>query len=99
MCATCRYDFAIGGVRRKETLYEGKTSGYAIASFVCGLICLFCGGLPLGIVALVLGEVAHKQIARDTGMSGKGMATAGRILGIIGIIGGVVILALYYFSG
>ncbi len=83
-------------VRGETSPHQGERSGYATASLICGLVCLFCGGIPLGIVALVLGEVARKQIARHPGLAGQRMASAGRVLGMIGIVAGVVILALYF---
>ncbi len=60
-----------------------RTSGLAIASLVLGIIWL-CG---LGsLLATIFGGVALNQIARSKGtLEGKGLATAGVILGIIGL--------------
>ena len=60
-----------------------------MVSLVLGLLSLvatFCWlGLPLGIPAIVFGTLAHRDIRRSDGMAGgRGMATAGIILGAIG---------------
>ena len=59
------------------------TSGMAIASMVLGILWLYWIG---SILALVFGYVAKRQI-RDSGgtLGGGGMATAGIVLGWIGV--------------
>jgi hypothetical protein len=61
----------------------------AVASFTLGVLCLVgtvCGmGLSLGIPAIILGAMAHRDIrAMGAGGKGGGYATAGIILGTIG---------------
>src|SRR5580704_1567319 len=61
----------------------------AVASLVLGIFCVtgtLCGlGLSLGVPAIVLGALAHRDIGRSAGAtSGRGLATAGIILGSIG---------------
>lgn len=68
----------------------GKSSGLATASLVCG-ICVFVL-FPLfflfAIVAVVLGHVAHSKIKASGGtLGGGGAATAGLIMGYLGIAG------------
>lgn len=59
-----------------------RTNGLAIAALVCGLV----GGPGVGsVLALSFGFRARRQIA-TTGEAGRGMATAGIILGFIGIL-------------
>lgn len=53
--------------------------GLGIASLVCGIVSFFCFGLILGILAVVFGG-----IAKGKGYKG-GMATAGIVLGVIGL--------------
>ena len=53
----------------------------AIASMVLGILWLYWIG---SILALVFGYVAKKQI-RERGEAGGGMATAGIVLGWIGV--------------
>ena len=69
----------------------------AVVSLVCGIIAVAvgCTGLVLGIVALINARNARAAIAANPGAySGEGMATAGHVLGIIGVIWGGII-ALY----
>ncbi len=61
----------------------------AVVSLVLGILCVagtLCGmGLSLGVPAIVLGALAHRDIARSAGTtSGGGLATAGIVLGSIG---------------
>jgi hypothetical protein len=63
-----------------------RTSQKAVWSLVTGLIGLLCCS-PAGIVALILGNSAKKEIAASGGAeTGAGMAQAGVILGIIAIV-------------
>ncbi len=67
----------------------------AIASLVVSLVGLFCCyfGLIAGIVAVVLGMMAKKQIA-ETGQNGAGMAKAGTIIGFVAIALSVIWILL-----
>jgi hypothetical protein len=64
----------------------------AVASLILGIASLFCFGFITGIIAIILGGVALSKIGRGEA-SGKGMAIAGLILGIIGLVGWVIWLA------
>jgi hypothetical protein len=77
--------YAEAGARRKP--------GKAIASLVCGIISLFILGPILGVVAIVLGVMARKEIAADPGLEGEGMALAGIITGAIGAVLAIVLIA------
>ncbi|MGI9120420.1 MAG: DUF4190 domain-containing protein [Acidimicrobiales bacterium] len=66
---------------------QARTNGMAIASMVLGIIWLMWLG---SILALIFGYIAKRQI-RERGEAGSGMATAGIVLGWIG----VGILSLY----
>lgn len=57
------------------------TNGLAIASLVLGIIWIYWIG---SILALIFGYVAKSQI-RENHQSGAGMATAGIVLGWIGV--------------
>ncbi len=57
------------------------TNGFAIASLVLGIVWVWWIG---SVLALVFGYVAKSQIRR-TGQSGSGMATAGIVLGWVGV--------------
>jgi hypothetical protein len=65
---------------------QPRTSQKAVWALVTGLIGLLCCS-PAGIVALILGNIAKKEIAASGGAeTGAGMAQAGVILGIIAIV-------------
>lgn len=67
-------------------------NGKAVAAMVCGIVGLVVFGFILGIIAIVLGSMAKKEIQR-TGQGGSGMATAGIVLGILDIVAGIIIFA------
>jgi hypothetical protein len=70
-----------------------RTSGLAVASLVLGILCL-CGVGSL--LATIFGAVALGQIAHSNGrLTGKGMAIAGLVLGILGL----GLLAFLFFHG
>jgi hypothetical protein len=65
----------------------------ALWSMITGIISLFCCGVVLGPVAIVLSNQAKSEIAATGGVQpGAGQAKAGLILGIIGIVGWVIFL-------
>ena len=57
-----------------------KTNGMAIAGFVLALICCTA---PLGVIFSAIGL---NQIGKDSSQGGKGLALAGLIIGIVGLI-------------
>jgi uncharacterized membrane protein len=59
-----------------------RTNSLAIASLACGIGQLFLGPLST-FPAIVLGHMARREIRR-TGENGRGMATAGLVLGWTG---------------
>lgn len=65
-------------------------NGLAITSLVLGIVGLFISFYGIvGLIALILGFVARRQIAR-TGQRGSGMALAGIILGAVGLVWGII---------
>ncbi|HZE39285.1 MAG TPA: DUF4190 domain-containing protein [Stackebrandtia sp.] len=65
-----------------------EMNAMAIASFVVSLVGL-CN--PLGILGLIFGYVAKRQI-RDRGNAGGGLATAGIVLGWVSLIGFILLI-------
>jgi len=64
-------------------LGEPPTSGKAIGSLICGIFIFF---LPASIAAVVLGHLSLSEIRKSAGrLKGQGLATAGLILGYMGI--------------
>lgn len=83
--------------------YRGpiKNDGFAVASLVLGIIgvipCCYC---ILNILSLIFGFVALSNIKKSNGkLAGTGMAKAGIILSIIGIIFMGIYLYWYYALG
>jgi uncharacterized protein DUF4190 len=72
-----------------------QTSPLAIVSLVCGMVALVLG--PLAIVAIVSGHIARGQIRR-TGEGGRGMATAGLILGYVVLVVGIALVVAFVVS-
>ncbi|MCK5654285.1 MAG: DUF4190 domain-containing protein [Dehalococcoidia bacterium] len=75
-----------------------QASGLAIASMVCGILSLVFFWVPLfgfllGIIAIIFGAVAIRQIGREPNLGGRGMAIAGLVCGIVGVAGWVIFIA------
>lgn len=66
---------------------------------IAGAIIFFCFyivGLLCGIPAIVLGMLAKKEIDGSHGaQTGRGMATAGLVTGIIGVVLNLALLAFF----
>jgi Domain of unknown function (DUF4190) len=72
---------------------QSTTSGMAIASLVMGLLWMYWIG---SILAICLGYAARREIRNNAGrIEGQGMATAGIVLGWIGI--GMLALLIVVF--
>lgn len=67
-----------------------RTNQMAVASLVCGVGQVFFWFLA-GVPAIVFGHVARRQI-RQTGEAGSGMATAGLVMGYVGVLGPIIAL-------
>ena len=72
---------ALATVPRSEVATANGTpgKGLAIAAMVCGIVSFFCFGIILGVLAIIFGAVAKNKGYRG------GMATAGIVLGAIGL--------------
>ncbi len=73
-------------------MVERKRSGKAIGALVCGIISLILFGIILGVVAVVLGTMARKEIRENPNLDGDGMALAGIITGAIGAVLALVLI-------
>ena len=69
-----------------------STSGNAIASLVLGIAGLVIFPLVPSILAIVLGRSAKRDIRERPGLGGEGLATAGIVLGWVGVA--LVVLAV-----
>ena len=68
----------------------------AVWSLVLGILGIVCCGLIAAIPAVILGHLAKKEVAAAAGAQrGEGMAQAGFILGIIGIVLSVLVVLFW----
>lgn len=79
-----------------------RMNGFAITGLILGifslLACFCCAGIPFNILGIVFSAIALAQIKnRPDEFSGKGIALAGLICSIVGLILGVTILAVSLF--
>lgn len=76
---------------------------FAVPALVLGIIGValcWCYGIGLipSIIALVFGVKSRKTFATNPGQyQGGGMATAGFVLGIVGVVANVLFILLYIF--
>src|SRR5947199_3789182 len=67
------------------------TAPTAIWSLVLAILSFFCGWLITAIPAVICGHIARAKIRKSGGaLGGKGIATAGLILGYIALVLGVM---------
>lgn len=72
------------------------TNNKAIWALVLGILSILCCGIVAGIPALILGRSAKAEIDASGGaQTGRGLAQAGFILGIISIVWTIVAIILY----
>lgn len=93
VCRYCGSDFNAGmpgAQSRQVAVTVPRTNGMAIASMVLGIVWIYGIG---AILALIFGYKARREIDESGGsQTGRGMATAGIVLGWIGIAGLLLIL-------
>lgn len=72
-----------------------KTSGKAIAALVCSIVGVVFLPIILSIIGFVLALVGRGDIRRSEGrLGGNGMCTAAIILAVVGVIWGIILIAL-----
>lgn len=65
---------------------QGRTPGKATAALVLGIVGLLVCPLVCSVLAIVLGNQAKAEIERDPALGGAGIAHAGFVLGIVGVV-------------
>ncbi len=69
-----------------------ETSGKAVASLICGILFLI---FPAAVLAIILGHLSLSDIDKSAGrLTGRGVATAGLILGYFGAVGLIPLLII-----
>jgi hypothetical protein len=73
-----------------------RTSTLAIISLIGGIAGISILPFLGAIVAVITGHMANSEIKKSGGMiTGKGMATAGLILGYLSLVGGLCALCFF----
>jgi hypothetical protein len=79
-----------------------RTSPVAIAALICGVVQFFLGlfavNFVLAIPAIICGAIGLRQ-TRQRGEGGRGLAIAGLVLGILGIVWNVLYVVLIVYFG
>jgi hypothetical protein len=74
-----------------------KKHGMAVTGFVTSIIGFFLFGFVFGLLAVIFSGIGLNKINNDPDRwSGKGLATAGIIIGIIDIIGWLLLIAIFF---
>ena len=85
------------GIRDADPPRAPRTNPLAVASLVLGVV--WCGGIG-SLLAVILSIQARRSIRRSDGAeTGDGLAIAGLVLGIVGLIGAVLTTALVVAVG
>ena len=76
--------------------YGAPTDGMAIAALICGIASFVACGPVTGIAAIILGTMSRNKIDQSGGaVGGRGMATAGLVLGWISVVITVLFIILF----
>jgi Domain of unknown function (DUF4190)/zinc-ribbon domain len=97
-CGSCGHpvDGSVPGSMAAVSRSASVTSGKATASLVLGIAGFLVFPVVCSILAIVLGAQAKREIAADPRLSGEGMATAGLVLGWVGLAFVAVALLLVF---
>jgi hypothetical protein len=82
-----------GGLHPED---KPRTDGMSIAAMVCGIVGVLIPGtgIILSILAIIFGAIGMGRTSRNTELKGKGMAITGLVLGILGLLVTVLVLAV-----
>ena len=64
------------------------TNGNAITGLILGILSVtcVCAGLPVGAIGVIFSCIALSQLSHNPGQKGRGIAIAGLILSIVGVM-------------
>ncbi|MGB6038071.1 MAG: DUF4190 domain-containing protein [Cryomorphaceae bacterium] len=65
----------------------------AVLSFLFAIVGIFVAGIPLGLLAILMGVLAISKINKNPGMKGQGLAIAGIVIGAVAIIGALYVIS------
>jgi len=72
-----------------------RTEPLAIWSFVLSLLGLVCCGFILGIPGVICGHLALSKLQKEPQLQGKGLATAGLVIGYVAIAFWVIYVVFF----
>jgi len=78
-----------------QSSVAGTTEPLAVWSFVLGVLSLVCCGFILGIPAVICGHLALSKFQKEPQLQGKGLATAGLIIGYVAIAFWVIYVVFF----
>lgn len=80
---------------------QGQSKTLAILSLVSGVLGLLCCGILIpSLVAIILGVVARGKASNDpANYGGSGLAVAGILTGVFGLLGGIAYLVWLFLLG
>ncbi len=77
-----------------------KTNGMALTGLILGIVSLTfglccCSGLPFSVLGVIFSAIGLSQINRDPqNQQGRGLAIAGLVVSILGLLVGLLLVAL-----
>jgi hypothetical protein len=74
---------------------EEARSGKAVAALVLGIAGLLIAPIVCSTLAIVFGVLARRDIDQRPALTGRGLATAGIVLGVLGLALGLVWLVVF----
>lgn len=86
----------VPALQSPQPVQTAKTNGFAIASLVLGIIGFF--NFFAAVLAIIFGGVAMGQLNRNPEMKGRGLATAGLIVGIIAFVVRIIVAIWWGFN-
>lgn len=86
--ASIRCEYCNRGLVSPDGVYRGRTETApgAVASLVFGILGIFVCGIIFGAVAIQKADEAKSAIAADPSLTGGGLATTGKALGIVALV-------------
>jgi uncharacterized membrane protein YvbJ len=96
-CGAALTEAASPSITTQTTIVAPKTSGFAVASLVLGIIGIFFG--LCSILAIIFGGMALSQISKNPELKGKGQAVAGLVLGIVVVALGIIVTIILIIAG
>ncbi len=79
------------------TISEKRTSGFAIASLVLGILGWTFIPIVSSIIAIIFGAIGISRTKPGSNIQGRGMAIAGLVLGSVALFIGIIIIAVIIF--